>query len=110
MAIFKTKEISKMSEKEINDKIKDLKLELIKNQISSGKGGKLKTNEIKRRSKNENSLWNKVDKTARHYGRLLRLILRGYWWDSNNIIPKRPLFVVGCSRAGTTLVYKTFSG
>ena len=48
MAILKAKDISKMSEKEINDKIKDLKLELIKNQISSGKGGKLKTNEIKR--------------------------------------------------------------
>ena len=37
-----------MSEKEINEKLKDLKLELIKNQMSSGKGGKLKTNEIKR--------------------------------------------------------------
>ena len=37
-----------MSEKEINDKIKDLKFELVKNQISSGKGGKLKTNEIKK--------------------------------------------------------------
>ena len=48
MAILKAKDISKMSEKEINDKIKDLKLELVKNQITSGKGGKLKTNEIKR--------------------------------------------------------------
>jgi len=48
MAILKAKDISKMSEKEINDKIKDLKLELVKNQISSGKGGKLKTNEIKK--------------------------------------------------------------
>ena len=48
MAILKAKDISKMSEKEINDKIKDLKFELIKNQITSGKGGKLKTNEIKK--------------------------------------------------------------
>ena len=48
MAILKAKDISKMSEKEINDKLKDLKLELVKNQITSGKGGKLKTNEIKR--------------------------------------------------------------
>jgi|TARA_Y100000310_G_scaffold122529_1_gene121228 ribosomal protein L29 len=48
MAILKAKDISKMSEKEINEKINDLKLELIKNQINSGKGGKLKTNEIKR--------------------------------------------------------------
>ncbi len=48
MAIFKAKDISKMSAKEIDDKIKDLKFELIKNQISSGKGGKMKTKEIKR--------------------------------------------------------------
>jgi ribosomal protein L29 len=48
MAILKKKDISRMSEKEINEKIKDLKFELIKNQISSGKGMKLKTNEIKK--------------------------------------------------------------
>ena len=48
MAIFKAKDISKMSAKEINDKIKDLKFELIKNQITSGKGAKLKTHEIKK--------------------------------------------------------------
>lgn len=48
MAILKSKDISRMSEKEIKDKIKDLKLELIKNKISSGKGGKLKTKEIKK--------------------------------------------------------------
>lgn len=48
MAILKKQDISKMSEKEINDKIKDLKIELIKNQIGSGKGKKLKTNEIKK--------------------------------------------------------------
>jgi len=48
MAILKKKDISKMSEKEINEKIKDLKVELIKTQISSGKGRKLKTNEIKK--------------------------------------------------------------
>ena len=48
MAILKAKEISKMSEKEINEKIKDLKFELIKNQIDSGKGRKLKTKEIRK--------------------------------------------------------------
>lgn len=48
MAILKKKDISKMSEKEINEKIKDLKFELIKNQVNSGKGKKLKTNEIKK--------------------------------------------------------------
>jgi len=48
MAILKSKDISKISQKEIKEKIKDLKMELIKNQISSGKGGKMKTREIKR--------------------------------------------------------------
>ncbi len=48
MAILKSKDISKMSEKEIEGKVKDLRLELVKNRISSGKGGKLKTKEIKR--------------------------------------------------------------
>lgn len=48
MAILKSKDISKISQKESEEKIKDLKMELIKNQISSGKGGKMKTREIKR--------------------------------------------------------------
>lgn len=48
MAILKSKDISKISQKEIEEKIKDLQMELIKNQISSGKGGKMKTREIKR--------------------------------------------------------------
>jgi len=48
MAILKSKEIHKMSEKDINEKIKELKTELIKNQVTAGKGGKLKTREIKR--------------------------------------------------------------
>lgn len=48
MVILKSKDISKISQKEIEEKIKDLKMELIKNQIGSGKGGKMKTREIKR--------------------------------------------------------------
>jgi large subunit ribosomal protein L29 len=48
MAILKSRDISKMSNKEIEEKLKDLKMELIKNQISSGKGGKMKTREIKK--------------------------------------------------------------
>ncbi len=48
MAILKTTDISKMSKKEIEGKTKELKMELIKNKISSGKGGKMKTREIKR--------------------------------------------------------------
>ena len=44
------REIKKVEEEKqaIEEKIKELKLELIKNQITSGKGGKLKTNEIKK--------------------------------------------------------------
>ena len=48
MAILKAKDISKMSEKERNEKIKDLKIELIKDKASAGKGGKIKTKEIKK--------------------------------------------------------------
>ncbi len=48
MAILKTKDISKMSEKEIKTKINDLKMELLKGQVSANKGGKIKTREIKK--------------------------------------------------------------
>ncbi|MFA5173776.1 MAG: 50S ribosomal protein L29 [Candidatus Pacearchaeota archaeon] len=48
MAIIKFKEIEKMNEKEKQEKIKELKIELIKNRISSGKGGKMNMKEIKR--------------------------------------------------------------
>lgn len=47
MAILKNKDVSNMSEKERNEKIKELKLELIKAHAPS-KGGKLKTKEIKK--------------------------------------------------------------
>ncbi|MBD3252246.1 50S ribosomal protein L29 [Candidatus Pacearchaeota archaeon] len=46
--ILRNKDISKMSEKEIQNKIKELRIELIKNQTNVSKGGKLKTREIKR--------------------------------------------------------------
>jgi len=48
MAILKSKEIAKMSSKEIEEKIKDLKMELIKEKVSLAKGGKIKVREIKR--------------------------------------------------------------
>ena len=48
MAILRAKEIAKMNEKEMDEKIKDLKMEQIKNKIEIGKGGKLKAKEIKR--------------------------------------------------------------
>ena len=48
MAILRAKDISKMSEKERISKLTDLKMELIKDRASAGKGGKMKTKEIKR--------------------------------------------------------------
>ena len=48
MAILKTKDMLKLSEKEIQDKINDLKMELVKSKVSASKGGKLKIKEIKR--------------------------------------------------------------
>ncbi len=48
MAILKNKEISNMSEKERNEKIKELKLELVKTKTSANKGGKLRIKEIKK--------------------------------------------------------------
>ncbi len=46
--IIKSKEITKMSEKDIEEKLKELKMELIKEKVGAAKGGKLKTREIKR--------------------------------------------------------------
>jgi ribosomal protein L29 len=48
MAILKSKDISKMSDKERNEKIKDLKTELMRERVSLGKGGKMKIKEIKK--------------------------------------------------------------
>lgn len=57
----------------------------------------------------EDSFWCKVDKTlCFHWGRMVRMV-RGYWWNISHIMPDRPVFIIGCSRAGTTLVYKTYS-
>jgi len=53
--------------------------------------------------------WKKVDKTLRYHGRQAAMALRGAWWDVRPVKATRPVFVVGCSRAGTTLVYKTLS-
>lgn len=49
----------------------------------------------------------KVDKTLRYHGRRGLRALRGAWWDILQPAASRPVFVIGCSRAGTTLVYKT---
>lgn len=56
-----------------------------------------------------NELLSKVDKTLRHHGRRAFVAARGARWALTRRPLERPIFVVGCSRAGTTLVYKTFS-
>ncbi len=48
MAILRVNDISKMTLKERNEKIKDLKMELIKEKAKSNKGGKIKILEIKK--------------------------------------------------------------
>lgn len=48
MGILKNNEISRMSEKEIKEKLGELKLELIKSKITSSKSGKTKIKEIKK--------------------------------------------------------------
>ena len=53
--------------------------------------------------------WKKVGKTLHYYGRQAAIFLRGAWWDIHPVKATRPVFVIGCSRAGTTLVYKTLS-
>jgi len=51
----------------------------------------------------------KFDKTLRHHARAALRVARGLWWDLCRVRAERPVFVLGCSRAGTTLVYKTLS-
>ena len=51
----------------------------------------------------------KVDKTLRYYRARSKTFLRNAVWSLRQRPAQRPIFVVGCSRAGTTLVYKTLS-
>lgn len=54
-------------------------------------------------------LLGKVHKTLRYHGCTARRSLRGTWWSLNKLTADRPVIVLGCSRAGTTVVYKTLS-
>jgi len=51
----------------------------------------------------------KVVKTATYYIKVFQKRLRRWALPVVRPTLKRPIFVVGCSRAGTTLIYKTFS-
>ena len=53
--------------------------------------------------------WTKVDKTLRYHAHRAVRGIRGAWWDMRRPRACRPVFIVGCSRAGTTLVYRTYS-
>jgi len=53
--------------------------------------------------------WCKADKTLRHHGGQVLRLTRVLRWDIQPRLAERPVFVVGCSRGGTTLVYRTFS-
>lgn len=44
----KFKELSKLTKKEIEEKINDIKLEVIKGRVTAGKGGKVKIRELKK--------------------------------------------------------------
>ena len=48
MAILRSKEIQKISEKEKEEKLKDLRLELIKANVAANKTGKIKISEIRK--------------------------------------------------------------
>lgn len=48
MAILKSKEIAKMSQKEKEDKLKELRLELVRANVAANKTGKIKIKEIRR--------------------------------------------------------------
>lgn len=53
--------------------------------------------------------WIKVEKTLQYY--LIQLLkkIRLFRWKLSKSTADTPVFILGCSRAGTTLVYKTFS-
>jgi hypothetical protein len=53
--------------------------------------------------------WLKTNKTARYFSARAAQKMRGIYWDVFQFMADRPVFLVGCSRAGTTLVYKTLS-
>lgn len=53
--------------------------------------------------------FNKVEKTLRHHGKAAARRMRALWWDMARPRADRPVIVLGCSRAGTTVVYKTLS-
>jgi len=54
-------------------------------------------------------LLEKIDKNVRHYGAAVQRTVRDVRWSIGAVPVREPVFVVGCSRGGTTVVYKTLS-
>ena len=54
-------------------------------------------------------LLQKIEKNVRHYGAVAHRAARALRWSVDPVAAREPVFVVGCSRAGTTVVYKTLS-
>lgn len=53
--------------------------------------------------------FHKVRKTLTYHANRLKRVWRKTLWNISPPVTQAPIFVVGCSRAGTTLVYKTLS-
>lgn len=51
----------------------------------------------------------KIRKTLIYHAQRLRRAARSLIWSLTRVSARRPIIIVGCSRAGTTLVYKTLS-
>jgi hypothetical protein len=60
-------------------------------------------------AKRLSELYTKIRKTAGFHAERLRRHLRSGAWRLTRTVAQRPIIVLGCSRAGTTLVYKTLS-
>jgi len=56
-----------------------------------------------------NEFLEKVIKNGQYYGKKILLLARKLRYKIQPVHLQQPIFVVGCSRAGSTLVYKTFS-
>jgi len=56
-----------------------------------------------------NELLERIDKNIRHYGAAAQRAARDLRWSIGPVPVREPVFVVGCSRGGTTVVYKTLS-
>ncbi len=54
-------------------------------------------------------LFEKIQKTVRYHVRTAQRSLRAARWSLSKHSADRPIIVLGCSRAGTTVVYKTLS-